>query len=286
MSQSRSPKRVANEISKLLDTVLGTDRFPVDIGRVAKEVSKNLADPITKIIDYELDGFEGMLRHHKRRPEWNIVYNSSSPYQGRVKFTVAHEFGHYMLHRRPLFSSDFEKGEMLGDEKQEFACNPLDQHKWKQIEKSIEGEADAFASYILMPINDFRHQTDDCEITRDLLEYLTDRYEVSLTAALLKWIEFTRIKAAIVVAKEGFALWGRASESAYKAGIFIKFGMPIPERSIAGMGRHPAGSNDNLPIPLGTGIWNFSRGSDPTRELTFFSQRLDQSISLLLFNDS
>ena len=39
------------------------------------------------------------------------------------------------------------------------------------------------------------------------------------------------------------------------------------------------------PVVLPAGIWTFSRGSQPTRELTILSKRLGISVSVLQFDD-
>lgn len=99
---AKSPRKEAIRLSKLLELSLGADRFPVDVAALAKEVSRNCGDPIDKIIGDELPGFEGMLRPHRKRPAWHIVYSTTPQYRGRERFTIAHEFGHYMLHRPEL----------------------------------------------------------------------------------------------------------------------------------------------------------------------------------------
>ncbi len=70
---AKSPRKEAIRLSKLLEISLGSDRFPVDVAALAKEVSRNYEDPIDKIVGDELPGFEGMLRPHKKRPAWHIV---------------------------------------------------------------------------------------------------------------------------------------------------------------------------------------------------------------------
>ncbi|BCH21634.1 hypothetical protein MesoLjLb_14190 [Mesorhizobium sp. L-8-3] len=122
------------------------------------------------------------------------------------------------------------------------------------------------------------------EITRSLLNHVTNRYGVSLLAAVRKWIDFTDQRAAMVVARDGFALWGRASERALRSGIFITSGMEIPTLSIAARGPDAQRGNAETPISLEANIWGFQRSSEPVRELTIFSQRLGLSISLLLFD--
>jgi hypothetical protein len=59
--------------------------------------------------------------------------------------------------------------------------------------------------------------------------------------------------------------------------------MPIPDGSIAG-GAAP--TNKERPVELPAGIWTFSRGSEPVKELTIFSENLGISVSLLQFDDA
>lgn len=167
-----------------------------------------------------------------------------------------------------------------------FACCPMEPHSGKNPGNPIEEEeADTFASYLLMPLDDYRVQIDGRDIDLDLLRHITARYGVSLTAAVRKWIEFTDRRAAMVVARDGFALWGRASYAALKTGIFIRSGMEIPERALAALGPDAQQGDTLHPIARPEGIWTFKYGSEPVRELTLFSERLGKSLSLLLFED-
>lgn len=278
---AKSPRKEAIRLSKLLEMSLGAERFPVDVAGLAKEVSRNYEDPIDKIVGDELPGFEGMLRPHKKRPAWHIVYSTNPQYRGRERFTIAHEFGHYMLHRPELSAADYQDG--LLARACGFECLPLQSNEWKQAEREREEEADTFASYLLMPIDDYRLQVGQNDMSRELLAHITRRYGVSLLAAVRKWIEFTDTRAAMVVAYDGYARWGRASDAAVKSGIFIPSGMPIPANSIAGMGSGASSEQDQA-VQLPEGIWAFRRGSEPVRELTIFSERLGLSVTLLMFD--
>lgn len=278
----KSPKSEANRLTLLLRTVFGDDRFPVDVAELAREVSRNNDDPITTIQGVGIDGFEGMLRANRHKPAWQILYNDQTSYPGRQRFTLAHELAHYLLHRRPLTSAHYRNGKL--EEDVDFQCLPLQANQWKAAEQKREEEADTFASYLLMPIDDYRQQVGTMEMSRPLLDHVIDRYNVSLTAAVRKWIEFTDKRAAMIVARDGFALWGRATMAAYKSGVFIRSGMEIPANSIAGMGPTGPHAGSEHAVDLPRGIWTFSRGTEPVRELTFFSDRLDFSISILHFD--
>ena len=64
-SWGKSPQRAANDLTVLLRTVLGEDRFPVDVEALAREVSGNHEDPVTTIQGVDIPGFEGTLRRAK-----------------------------------------------------------------------------------------------------------------------------------------------------------------------------------------------------------------------------
>ncbi len=188
-----------------------------------------------------------------------------------------------MQHRHPLTADDYRNGGVV--ENLSFQCLPLQADQWKEAEKQLEEEADTFASYLLMPVDDYRNQVDGQSMTRDLLSHITDRYGVSLLAAVRKWIEFTRSRAAMVVAHDGFALWGRASASAYRSGIFVPSGMVIPDGSVAATPPASRNAESDDPVVLPVGVWTFSHGPEVTQELTIFSARLDISVSILQFDD-
>jgi IrrE N-terminal-like domain len=102
MTTSFGPERWAIEITKLLNLVLGPEHFPIDVIRVAHEYTAQrfASDAITMVKGESLPGFDGALyRAPAGRTGWGIVYNNAITSPGRINFTLAHEFGHYLLHR-------------------------------------------------------------------------------------------------------------------------------------------------------------------------------------------
>jgi hypothetical protein len=147
VTERKQPMAEANRISSMLNMVLGANRFPVKVDEVALEYSRQcFADsPVDKVQGEDLDGLEGMLAANKARSKWLIVYNSAVRSEGRKRFTIAHEFGHYILHRH-------------GQDR--FECGDDDIETGDGNERDIETEADKFASTLLMPLDDFRKQVD------------------------------------------------------------------------------------------------------------------------------
>jgi hypothetical protein len=272
----KSATRAAADLSQVLRTVLGDARFPIDVEGLAFEVSRHQPDPISTVEKVAIDGFDGMLRPHPKRQAWQILYAEQPRYPGRERFTLAHEFGHYMLHRHDLHKSE-------GAATSAYRCLPLQMDRWTEAEQRREDEADTFACHLLMPFDDYRAQVAGVEMSGALLTHVTDRYGVSLTAAVRRWIEFTDTRAAMVMARDGFALWGRASKAAYDSGIFVRSGMEIPENSLAGLGRGGSLAATGRPTALPAGIWAFARGTEPVKELTIISERLGVSLSILQF---
>ena len=217
--------RAATRLTKVLETfstVHGANRFPVDVPALARETAAIFGwkDHISRVESADIKGFDGALFPNDARTEWLLLYNGAVPSPGRIRFTQAHELGHYVLHRTL---------------KDAFECSDDDMLNWSQDDKDMEGQADMFASYLLMPLDDFRKQVPGA-IDLDVLGHCADRYGVSLTAAALKWLQYTDEKAVIIVSSNGFMNWAWASEPASKAGAFFrtrKNVIPIPSGSLA-----------------------------------------------------
>jgi hypothetical protein len=219
-----SPAKEANRLTHILDTfhqVHGAPRFPVDVKSVALECGGLLGfgDPITKVVSADIKGFEGGL-FKTAENEWTLLYNSALHSAGRIRFTQAHELGHYLLHRSA---------------RQQFECTSDDMLEWPEDERNIEAEADKFASYFLMPINDFRSQV-TATVDLEVLGACSDRYGVSVTAAILKWLSFTEEKAVLILSRDGFMDWAWSSSAAFESGAFFaarKRTLAIPAGSLA-----------------------------------------------------
>lgn len=273
MNEEKSPYRWANDISHILKTVLGADRFPVDVKEVAREFSKHKFpdDPITLIRGEPLNNFEGALvPAPPGKKGWGIFYNSDVRSPGRMNFTLGHEFGHYLLHRIA-----HPKG---------FQCSNEDMASWDSAYGQLEHQANTFAATLLMPLDDFRAQIDDR--ARPGLEVLGEcaaRYEVSLIASILRWLQFTQRRSMLVVSRDGFILWARSSKPAFESGLYYRTRntppIEIPSFSLAAQRSSVDGYSGKADHE--TGIWR----KEPCTEYTLFSEHYDFTISLLHFDD-
>lgn len=269
----KAPIVEANSLSKLLNISRGLERFPVDVEELARGYAQQFGhnDPIAEVIGANLPGFEGALYRTEKKGnlEWALLYNSAIEVPGRIRFTMAHELGHYILHRQ--HGNNFE-------------CSEADLLQWESVEKRQEAEADVFASYLLMPIDDFRRSIGSDSVDLHILDGCARRYGVSLTAAILKWLEFTEQRAVLVMSTEGYMLWARSSQSALRSGAYFRTRnatVPIPTGSLAASSESVI--REKQGIELAARIW-FPREPEEMslREFKIVSDRYERTLSLLI----
>ena len=214
MSLPKSPRAAANAVSLVLSKVLGADRFPIDVEAVALEMSRLWCprSPITKVEGHrDLGRFEGALQQHPQGKYWRIKFNADRR-PSRARFTIAHEFGHYALHR---------------DLRTSFECSESDVSGRTEID--IERDADAFASTLLMPLDDLRRQIDGQRFDFELVKHCADRYGVSLTAAARQCAEVSEQRVVVAFARDGAVTESWASRRAFRSGAFLRSKRQIVE---------------------------------------------------------
>ena len=273
-----TPQGWAIHLSKLVTAfhaAHGLEQFPIKVADLAKEFSRQAFPdaPITMVEGLDLSAkFDGMLMPSPHGTgEWGIVYNNAITSKGRINFTLAHELGHYLLHRH-LSPAGLK-------------CSSRAMLDWRSAGGRIEAEANTFASFLLMPLDDFRGQLRGRAIDMGLMRDLSDRYEVSVTAAILKWLDITDKRAMIVIGKDGFIDWARSSDQLLKSGVFYRARqdvIPLPEASLAA---HPELCSDlDADVVHPPSVWP---GDEEVREMMLFGSRTGMTISLLLYpNDA
>ena len=272
MSDRPSPHQWAFKLSHVLNTVLGHDHFPINVGDIAKEYSAQICPeaPITLVSGKSLPGFEGGLFKAPpgKKEGWGIFYNSDIRSQGRINFTLAHELGHYLQHR-----NQYPEG---------ISCGEQDFYRWESEYGQVEHQANQFAANLLMPLDDYRKEiSPNVKIDTLMIDHITERYGVSLLAALLRWIEYTEQRAVLVVSRDDFILWARSSKSALKSGAFFRTAnvppVAIPVHSIAANKKNINEDTARAGKCLKEGIWF----NEPCNEFTIFSEQYDFVISLI-----
>tara|TARA_R110002072_G_scaffold5527_1_gene35275 strand:- start:1175 stop:1993 length:819 start_codon:yes stop_codon:yes gene_type:complete len=225
MTEEDSPQKWAFKLTHILNTCFGHDHFPIDVSEIAKGFSQDLypKDPIIRVQGDDISGLEGcLIKAPEPMKGWGIIYNDAVTSEGRINFTLAHEFGHYLQHRRK-----YPEGLRCGEE---------DLYRWDSEYGQVEHQANIFASNFLMPLDDYReHLLPGAKADLEQVSDMADRYGVSLTAAALRWIDYTEKPAILILSRDGFLLWAKSSSEAYRNGYFLRSKqqiIPVPNGSL------------------------------------------------------
>jgi len=273
MANDWTPSKAAYRLTHVLNSFAaahGTSRFPIDVDGLALEAARlfHWSDAITEIQSADIQHFEGALFAGSERKKWLLLYNHRIASPGRIRFTKAHELGHYLLHRTLCES---------------FSCTEQDMLAWSDDVKNIEAQADLFASTLLMPLDDFRAQITQ-PVDFDLLGHCADRYGTSLTATTLKWLDSTDENALLVVSRDGFIRWAHSSKRAMDAGAFFRSRssppLSLPDQSLAADERV---GHERYGVTLAASIWfPHAEPSETLCELKISADQYDSVMTLLV----
>lgn len=271
MNAELSPRRWANNLNTILNAVSQENRFPVDVKSLALDYSRQRFpdDPVTNVMGDSLPGFEGALvPAEEGRKGWGIIYNHDVASPGRINFTLAHEFGHYLIHRLK-----YPDG---------LRCGEKDMGEWGSEYRQVESEANQFAANLLMPLDDIRSQINArVKPDFDVLSMCAERYGVSLMAIILQWLEYTERRSVLVVSRDDFILWARSSKPAHRTGAYFRTAhvppIEIPSQSLAAQRHKVAGSKGA--VDHDAVVWL----QEPCQEVVLFSDQYNFTMSLLHF---
>lgn len=146
-----------------------------------------------------------------------ITVNSNIAYETRKRFAAAHELGHYEMHKelKPIFSDTEE------DLMNWFQGGPHEQ------------EANQFAAEFLMP-SDVFHQ--EClkrgKFEPNTIDYLADRFQVSKTAAILKFVNRGNHPVFLMYCKDNKMKWWKKSNDFYHFCSAFRYNAPPPTGSV------------------------------------------------------
>lgn len=150
---------------------------------------------------------EGALVRNPDNPvEWGIFYNDKARPE-RQRFTLAHELGHFVLHR---------------DGHASFNCDKESIYTGADTLKLIEREADEFASHLLMPGDLLRQRISGKRIDFHLLGELAKEFGVSLEAMCIRLIKFTEQRAVLVYWDYGYLKYQWRSQSAIRTRVRLR----------------------------------------------------------------
>ena len=143
-----------DRLSETIDKLPKLSSFPVDIKKLIKKFNINI---IEEDMEYGMSGYI-----EKRADGWKIGINKYDSLT-RQRFTLAHELGHYILHRDKIIGEKHEDYILLRDNE----YTPM------------EREANEFAAGLLMPEKQFRKCIQE-GITK--VKDLAEKFNVSVNA--------------------------------------------------------------------------------------------------------
>lgn len=247
--KTTDPKKEAIRLTNIWQQH-GPNTYPIDIDALVNGVILSKDFPDQLVIDRKwFDSFEGSLVRTNGTRKWTMLLSTCVSNGRRRRFTFAHELGHFMCHRE--LRDKFEDSEdSLNDFRDE-----------------IETEANIFASCLLMPANLLRNEFQEAAWETETLRAIGNRFECSLQASALRYVQLCSKPVAFVVSRDGIIIWATGSKSApYMTN--YRFGDELPDGSHA-LASYQNGS-ENTERKVVETVWHDTRHA-------FESQYFDSS---------
>ncbi len=145
-----------------------------------------------------------------------ISINSTIAHEGKRNFIIAHEIGHFILHKDILrLYSDTDK--TLSE--------------W-HTKGPHEAEANRFASELLMPEIIFKQKVLNKKLNIKLIEEVSQYFNASLLATFLRYVNLGSYPVMIIFMKNGIVKWKQCSEDfPFK---FLPYNSKVPAWTVAG----------------------------------------------------
>lgn len=143
-----------------------------------------------------------------------IRVSERETYEGRKRFSVAHELGHLVLGH---------------GKHQELVCTDKDMVAGPN-DASKESEANAFAGELLLPTHLVANSCDVAEVTFDPVRSIAGVFRTSLTATALKFVRLCPEMCVLVYSKEGKVKWIAKSDDFWP---YIPVDKPLDNRTLA-----------------------------------------------------
>lgn len=144
-----------------------------------------------------------------------ISINSNIVNQPRKNFIIAHEIGHFILHKNLIICSDTHK--TLSD--------------WYQ-KGPQESQANEFASELLMPSDLYHSKVKGKKMNLALMEDVSSCFNVSMLASFLKYISLGDFPVMVIYLEDGLVKWKRCSRDFPFQ--FLRINSQVPAYTVAG----------------------------------------------------
>lgn len=201
--------KIEREVKKLYNECGMYDPLDLSIKEVIQ--SKNIL-----VKEEPMDGSDGRIVPYQNGAI--ITVNNKIKYDSRKKFVLAHELGHFILHK---------------NSKKMFFDNQDTLNRWYHDTYGVlEKEANEFAAEFIMPSGIFKEECSGEVFDPEFLDYLSEGFEVSKTAALLRYVKHGNIPVCLVYCKDNKMQWFKRSEG-FKYYLEFDYDMPPPRSSVA-----------------------------------------------------
>jgi Zn-dependent peptidase ImmA (M78 family) len=198
-------------VIKVYDECGITDPFQLPLETII--TSKNII-----IKEEKIEGAEGRIVMTKN--SGIITLNSDIDLPGKKRFILAHELGHFEMHRN--LSTGFNETDQSLNHWYHKKLNPL------------EVEANEFAAEFLMPTELFQNECKGKIFNHKVIAHLANRFQVSKTAAILKFVKKDNGNHPIFVVccQDNKMKWFKKSDDFYHYSLF-ESNLPPPPGSVS-----------------------------------------------------
>lgn len=195
-AKEEAARRAAREVLAELE-IAAYPIEPEDIAR-AKRLAIETRD------DFPAGVFGALWRSGNK---FGIIVSSGCPTPGHLRFTIAHELGHYHLdgHVEQLFASGNQLAPSLGGH-------------FRSQRDPLEIEADAFAGELLVPTPFAQSLLDRAPMGMQSVLLLRDAFNVSLSCAAIRLAQLAEEPLVVVLSKDGVVEWTARSAALWAHG--------------------------------------------------------------------
>ncbi len=128
-----------------------------------------------------------------------ITINSNITIEGKKRYALAHEIGHFAMHRDSI--------PIISDSELNFV-------DWLK-RGPHEQEANEFASEFLMPRSIFQLECKKKKMSPELIKALASRFQTSLTSTILRYVQFGNHEVCVVYCSNNKMKWWKKSNDFY-----------------------------------------------------------------------
>jgi len=147
-----------------------------------------------------------------------VTINSQISIPAKKRFVLAHELGHFELHRT--------KSRIFNDDDDTL-------NRWyEKNSSSEETEANEFAAEFLMPSDIFYGECKGKKFSPVVIENLATRFQVSKTAAILRFVKQGNHPICVVYCKDNRMKWWKKSED-FRYFLNFNYNQKPPANSVA-----------------------------------------------------